>query len=675
MWWLLAAGAQAEPDAGWQPFGPERGHVVDVAVGERRVSVATRVEVLTADPDLAQWARDPRFPPDTRCLAYGPKGTGWAASPGQIWRVKREPSLAVDLGDGSHAVDLAVTGEDVLIAAVRGRTQGVWRVVHGDQGLNVERLLPDQDPWRVIAHKDQVWVGTVDGGLWHSANGGLNFEQEMSGVGVTALAWVDGAPWAALHDGRVLNASNGQEITRLSRGWLTSLASAGDRVLATADGPGHVPPLFAIQDGEVTPEPIPDLEPSTSLPRPTGVWSLDQETVLMGTFRLGPFRLDEAGMNPARSGFRSGVTGGAAVDSEGRLIVALMGTGVYERQQDGTWKVQGGSKGPVTDAVNVAALTNGVAVLDFEGVAWRGNSGKWSRLKGVEIPHTGRRNALVDVGVDASGTWWGVDVQQALYQATAEGWKPCSSPPVSRLDGDGERLVAVGSRDFLRLTDCETEPVKALEGLRVSPADSRVVGSWVAAPGQLIRDGVRVASLPVSPVVAVAARGDEILVASGDGSVSLCTADGCESAASSTREPAVAVGWLPDGRLWLAESRGTLLVSGGEGVPPPRSDVALHERPQVDVMSLETAPWTREGVAGNAPATPDEGDVLPSHLKPVAGPGQRDPGQAPDWVASEPSRTAPSAPEREPTRWPWFLVGALVLGGIGMGARHLRRSP
>ena len=43
-------------------------------------------------------------------------------------------------------------------------------------------------------NKDQVWVGTVDGGLWHSANGGLNFEQEMSGVGVTALAWVDGAP-------------------------------------------------------------------------------------------------------------------------------------------------------------------------------------------------------------------------------------------------------------------------------------------------------------------------------------------------------------------------------------------------------------------------------------------------------------------------------------------------
>ncbi len=668
---LLAASAQAVPATGWIPFGPERGHVVDAAVGERRVSVATRVEVLTADPALTGWERDPRFPPDTRRLVYGPDGTGWAATPGQLWRVKRDAELVAALGDGSHAVDLAVTGDGTLIAAVRGQARGIWRVQWSKDGVVTERLLEDVDPWCVIARGDQVWVGTVDSGLWSSDDDGRDFDRVLAGVGVSALAWVDDAPWAALTDGRIVTGARGKELARFEQGWATSMAQAGDRVLATAEGPGHVPPLVTIQDGQVSVRTIPDLEPGTSLARPTGVWDLAGDAVLMGTFRLGPLQVGAETMAPARTGFRSGVIGGAAASPDGKLLAALMGTGVYERQPDGSWRVQSGSGGPVTDAVNVEDLVTGTAVLDFEGVAWRGQSGRWSRLKGVEVSHTGRRNALVDVAVDGGGVWWAVDVKGALYQATSSGWKPCKAPKLTRLDGHGASMVAAGTQSYLHPVDCAVSPEPALAQVRVSPPDSRVVGPWLAAPGQLIRDGVRVATLPAAPVLAVAARGDELLVASADGTLTQCTVSGCKAAGPPTREPVAAVGWLPDGRIWLAEARGTLLVSGGDQVPEPRSAVALHDRPQVEIQALETAPWSREGVAGNAAS--QGGGVLPSHVKEVAGPGQRAPVEAPSWQQTEAPVVprAADAPSR-PT-WPWLMGLGVVALAVGFSVRRSQR--
>jgi hypothetical protein len=670
--WLLAASASAGPATGWQPFGPERGHVVDAAVGERRVSVATRVEVLSADPALSVWARDPRFPPDTRRLVYGPDGTGWAATPGQLWRVKRDAELVAAHGDGSHAVDLAVTGDGTLIAAVRGQAQGIWRVSWSKSGVKTERVLTDQDPWCVIARGDDVFVGTIDGGLWSSDDGGRDFDLVVTGEGVSALGWVGDRAWAALTDGRIVDGARGKEVARLARGWATSLADAGDRVLATVEGPGHVPPLVEIQDGVAAVRTIPDLEPGTSLARPTGVWDLAGDDVLMGTFRLGPLLVSGDDLAPARTGFRSGVIGGAASGPAATLLVALMGTGVYERLADGSWRVQSGSSGPVTDAVDVADLGTGTAVLDFEGVAWRGSSGRWSRLKGVEVRHTGRRNALIDVGVDAAGAWWAVDVKGALYQATASGWQRCTSAAVSRLDGQGEHLVAAGKQSFLALVDCGVAPLPTLSELRVSPPDSRVIGPWLAAPGQLVRDGAKVAGLPAAPVVAVATRGEEVLVASADGTLSLCTDDGCVPAAPATREPAAAIGWLPDGRIWLAEARGTLLVTGGTEEPTARSDVALHERPQVDVKGLETAPWSREGVAGNAATQAD--DVLPSHVKEVPGPGQRSPVEAPSWQQEQAGpQVTPGSQAPVSSRWWWGLLLIAVVGGLVFSRIRSRR--
>ncbi len=666
--WLATTAGAATP--GWVPFGPERGHVVDAAVGERRVSVTTRVEVLTAPPDLSEWARDPRFPPDTRRLVYGPDGTGWAASPGQLWRVKREASLVAELGDGSHAVDLAVTGDGALIAAVRGRAAGVWRITWSKSGVETERLLAGVDPWCVLADGDDVWVGTVSEGLHHSDDGGRDFDRELAGVGVSALAWVDGRAWAGLTDGRIVEADGGDELARLERGWVTSLAEAGDAVLATAEGPGHVPPLVVIRDGAVDVTPIPDLEPGTSLARPTGVWDLGGDDALLGTFRLGPLRWSEGELAPARTGFRSGVIGGAASGPEGTVLVALMGTGVYEGTAGGAWTVQAGQGGPVTDAVQVADLGTGTAVLDFEGVAWRGSSGRWSRLKGVEVPHTGRRNALVDVGVDPSGRWWAVDVKGGLYLASSTGWDRCEAPELSRLDGLGEHLVGVGKQAFYTLGDCSLQPETALTAVRVSPPDSRVVGPWLAAPGKLLRDGARVAGLPAAPVVAAAARGEQVLVASADGTLSLCSTEGCAEAAQRTGEPAAAVGWLADGRIWLAEARGTLWVASGTDSSPARSAVALHERPQVDVMALENAPWSREGVAGNAAATGD--GVLPSHVKEVAGPGQRAPVEAPTWAEGGAERRAPMDASGGGGGWLWWLLGGLALAA-GIIAHRSRR--
>ena len=61
---------------------------------------------------------------------------------------------------------------------------------------------------------------------------------------------------------------------------------------------------------------------------PTGSWSLGDGTALVGTCRRGPLRWDDV-LTTIRSGFYATVSGGAAIDSLGRVAMAFMGTGVY----------------------------------------------------------------------------------------------------------------------------------------------------------------------------------------------------------------------------------------------------------------------------------------------------------------------------------------------------------
>ncbi len=243
---------------------------------------------------------------------------------------------------------------------------------------------------------------------------------------------------------------------------------------------------------------------------------------------------------------------------------------------------------------------------------------------------------------------------------------------MSRLDGEGEHLVAAGKQSFLKPVDCGVAPEAVWGAVRVNPPDSRVIGGWLAAPGQLIWEGAKVASLPAAPIVAVAARGEEVLVASADGSLNLCQTTGCVEPAPATREPLASLGWLPDGRIWGAEARGTVLVTGGDVVPSSRSKVALHDRPQVDVMRLETAPWSREGVAGNASARDDS--VLPSHVKETAGPGKRAPVEAPSWQ-QDPSPVVRQQPHGsgQATWWHWLLGAGIIGVGVGLWWQRARR--
>ena len=73
-------------------------------------------------------------------------------------------------------------------------------------------------------------------------------------------------------------------------------------------------------------------------------------------------------MSLASTNFHATVSGGAAIDKWGQLVLALMGTGVYV-WKDGTF-LPHLPKGPVTDSVAVKRVGDTVVVLDFDSVPY-----------------------------------------------------------------------------------------------------------------------------------------------------------------------------------------------------------------------------------------------------------------------------------------------------------------
>ena len=627
--------------AGWMQAGPERGHVLHGAVGEETVAVATRVGVLSAGVDLGRWERDSRFPPEVRRLAFGPDDLAWGAPAGQIWRVGEQTERVVFFDTATTAVDLAVTGSGAMLAALRGVEAGVLRVQDGQ----AERVLEGVDPWRLAADGDDVLLGTVDAGLLSSTDGGRSFAPFLEvEQGVSAVAWIDGQAWVGLADGglQVFRDGAWHELSAVERGFATGFAKTPQGVLVTVQrvGQGHDALLLFRGDWgrEVQPGRMGGDATVVDL---TGAWSLPDGRALVGSFRRGPLVYGAGGLVPARDGFRATVTGGAAVDSAGRIVLALMGTGVYI-SDDGaqSWQSPAAGAGPVTDSVAVVAQGDRVAVVDFEGITILDAQGQWQRLPANPLLQAGQN--LASVGFDAAGALWAVDRVGSLYQLDGQAWRACRQRGF-RLDGEGEHLVLATAGGFLRAAGCdEPWPQLALDGSpRLDGRHAHAAQGWLAGGGAVWRGGKKRFAIPSRSVSTIAARGDELLVALDDGSIIRC-AESCEPLPDPVSGAVAALGWLPDGRIWAAELSGTFLVQGDAPALSSWSDVLDARRVTGDLMSLERAPWNDESAPqGSAAGAAQPGQPgPPGPPQPGAGPGP----QPPDQPAATPEE--PIAPDQ-----------------------------
>ena len=608
---------------GWTEIGPERGHVMEAAVGPDQVSVVTRVGVLTADADMSRWSRDPRFPPDCFVIEYGPDGVGWAGAGGRVWRVGDSTEAALALDGGTHAVELAVTGKGSAIVAARGQAGGVYRI--GADGGQPGRVLADVDPWALLTRGTEVWVGTLGEGVWHSDDDGKTFEQLLDGGEYTGLGQVRKQIWAGDRDGNLRTLPGGDVVATLPSGWVLDMVPVGDLVLLMAELPGGQQGLFTWDGDKITALGELQVDEDPGRINYTGAWALADGSCMVGTFRRGPLVFDGTSLTPRRDGFRATVVRGA-VQSGDRFTLALMGTGVYTSSDDWqTMVAEHTFPGPVTDTVSLGVHAGSVVAVDFDGVTSSSTIGAWDRFGGVDEPGAGRPNALADVGVDAKGRWWGVTENGNVYLRDGDRWSSCAIEGGKRFDGTGETLRLATGTGFVVLEDCAssgTSPVwKDLEGLR-QPTQARSVDSWLAGPGGLWRNGKTAASLPDRPVDAIAARGDEVLVVQA-GEVLRCEDGSCAVAALSLPQTVNAVGWLGDGRIWVAEARGTLLATGGERTVEGWSDIhpppGGSPRPPFELFRV---PWSDEGrYTGGPPNGP--GDQGPG---PGPGPGPGDPG-------------------------------------------------
>jgi hypothetical protein len=631
---VFAGSAWANP-ATWRPIGPERGHVVDASTQSGDLLVATRVGVLRADSWDSDWQRDPRFPEGTRRLA-GWKNGAWAAPPGQLWEINPEGTRLVYSFEGGIAVDLAVLENGRSFAAVRGPNRGeLWAT---DPGKAPRIVLKDIEPWTLTTRGNQVWLGTVNQGLWTSKNGGEDFKRIQKGA-ISALGQVDGETWAAFSDGRIVNVDDDKEVLRISGGHASSIAGLGpESALVTVISPmGKTGPLQQIKNGAIQPLQKLKVDEDIGYLGPTGAWPLGAGKALVGSFRRGPLLWDGETLALARKNFRAFVSGGAAIDAQGRLIIAGMGTGVYT-YSNGKMGTHTAGEGPVTDTVAVRRVGDQVSVVDFEGIVRLGADGRWQRTEGVQDIQRGQRNGLVDLAQDGQGVLWGIDGDGRLHQYQGETWKRCVIQKALRLDGDGPHLVVATQQGFLK-PNCK-KAIAAFD-LEVPAEHSRALGGWIAAPGQLYGGGRLKARLPAGDIHAVALGKNGLLVSVANQPLLLCS-PACVKVSPAPPSPLTAIGTLPTGVIWAMEEKGTLLLLDGTTAnadPGAWTHVAAQGKSDWSLISLLKDPWMQHG-----PGKGPQGHKQKPPLPPI---GQGGKAGSPD-AAAKPTK---------PRTTPWGAIG------------------
>lgn len=584
MWMLLT---QAW---GWTEMGPEKGHILDASVANDTVYVTTRVGVLKASQSLNDWKRDSRFPPDTKVVGAWEEGV-WASPPGSLWEVRDNNLRRAKSFSQSLVVDIDVDANGRSASAVRGQEQGIWITTPNG---TPKPFLTQADPWVVCIHNDAIWAGTVDSGLWVQEKPGTPFAQHTTGS-VTALDVVDGHVYAAYANGSVYNTTTNTQVFTIPGGYATSLSKLNNgQMFLTVGSPGLGAAPFQFFDGNKAQSLLSSkVDQDKSHLSPTGSWALGNGRALVGTFRRGPLLWDGSTQNDnlslASTNFHATVSGGAAIDKWGQLVLALMGTGVY------VWKDGAFSphlpKGPVTDSVAVKRVGDTVVVLDFDSVRILSASGTWLAMRGVPDRRQRRKNALIDIGRDAQEEWWAIDSYGTLYQWADKKWKQCLISNVLRIDGYGENML-LATRNGYKKPHCQQE-LPTHTAIK-SVISSRSAGKWVATPKALYFEEEKVESLSGKAIQFLIPDGDGVLLAQKDAPILHCT-DQCRNVAPNFSDDIKALGRLPDGTLWALEGRGTLWKDDGTGrVPQKWSRSTAHRMSNGSYLSLYKEPWMQD---------------------------------------------------------------------------------
>jgi hypothetical protein len=580
MIWMLSSAVWA-----WSVVGPERGHVLDVDVGRTEVLLTTRVGVMRSTPTLNTWERDARFPPDTKRVATW-KGGAWGAPPTQLWEINALGKRLVQQNPQSVVTDLDAREDGVLFVGWRGRTKGLWRVE--PQG-EAKQIISDIEPWQIIADGRDVWVATIAKGLWSSEDG-QPFEQVSTGS-VTSIARVGNEVWMALPTGQIVDVHTQEVVTTVEGGFASHIAELDNgKVLLTVVSPTRqAHPFQVLSDGVLTPITKLDVDEDSGLIGPTGTWKLGDGTALVGTFRRGPLRWDGE-MTPARTNFYATVSGGAAMDANGTVAMAFMGTGVYLYQDHKV--LAHPTEGPVTDSISVSSVLGQISVVDFEGINLLQPDGTWGQMVG--LPHqTGRvNNALKQVGKTDVDTWWGFDYSGRLWSHQNDEWTACSLFGVIRLDGDGEDLVVVTKRGFVS-PSCGQVTSKLERPLNTE--ESRAWGDWIATSEALYYQGQFVQSLPEAKIDSMVADGEGgVLISARQKPLLRCTMTECVEVAPAVEEPLIAVGRLKDTTIWAVEQRGSLLLDDDTDKTPGAWYDFTERRVQFSsFVQLYVNPWLR----------------------------------------------------------------------------------
>ncbi len=660
----------------WRPAGPERGHVVDTASTVDHVYIVTRVGVMRADPELKRWERDPRFPKDTALVRTGSDGSVWATARGCIWKVdgpKNAPTTSVWSCFSGQAVvrDLIPRTNDV-IALVRGESSGIYAVAKGTK----TPIQADVDPWVGLRDGKYIWIGTLGQGVWRLPLEGDRPKQIEKTTTITGLGLVNGDIWAGDKDGRLYNVENNKTVGDVSPGWATHIIEHKDEAMLFAEGHRQLSGWYVGSKNALQPVTVAGVDQDSGRVDGTGVWQLPNGSALLGTFRRGPVIYDRGQLTLARTNFRATVTGGAALDSEGFLMLGLMGTGVYRLDPNDvdTISSEHGQGGPVTDTVYIGSAAEGALAIDFSGITWRKPSGRWTRLP--RPPDS----QMVRIAGDTSGQFWGLGLDKTLYRYASPKWTKCTTTGVISLGGPPDGLVVQTQNGLMRPERCsEPEPTIGPESTgTLHPNESVAGGDWLAARSGIWWKDQRIAAADREGFSAILPMGDRALIAAKH-QLYNCTREGCASIGPKTPTNIAAAGLLKSGQPWVVEEKGTLLILGGtDEVLSPwtnvRDHAASHSGPQdpSQVTKLRRVPWSQEGVMNDGGGDPRQAKQPPPGQPMTHGQSQSAP-QSPQNPPATSAEEDGQAPIQKPHRWLLAFIGGLF-GMIAAWVWTVRRQ-
>ena len=631
---LLGFPAEAGALPGWRAVGPERGAVLDVLVSGDDVYAVSGTGVLKSNRTLARWSRQPRFPENVRRLAAGKDAVVWAITDERAWRLGAQPQ-SVGLPGSKVVVSAAVGSRGDLLVAVRGEGKGVWRLRPGSEP---EQVLAGIDPWTLLFHNSGLWVGTLGSGLRVSHDDGATFETVAEAGEVSVLASVKGELWVGWSDGRVNRGRKNEPVCQLASPPL-GIAAVGGVVQVLAEPQnGAVPRLSSCKSGtELSHTEIPRPDGDPNLVEPSGLWSLGDGSALLGDFRRGPMLVDPNGTHLARTDFRATFTSAVASHPDGRVVLVLARTGTYVGDGNGWDPLLPNENNPAFsagDATDVALDGQRVVIADQAGVTV-GRGSTWIRSEGVSLEGGEARNALVELGIGAASQLFARDAKGGLWAGGGRGWEKCATAGALSIEGSGANLVVVTESGALRLTSCSEAARQAWPAIVLTEwQTARTDGHWLATPTALYRDGREWVDAAFGSISAIASRtiaqseggspSPEVLVATTKGSLFRCTEAGCGEATQPLPGQVHTIGWFADGRIFAAESRGTVLVADETGRAPAFTDAAFAYGPSPEPARGATAanlgmpskwelpPW--RGVARANVSIPEAERRLPDTL-------------------------------------------------------------